>query len=184
MTSPLDSREFQAQLQRLEGLLRGVEGFADPAAQSHTRLIVQAVLDLHGASLRRLVDLLGEAGEAGRRLLDACARDEVVSGLLLLHGLHPLDLEERVRQALDGVRPYLRSHGGNVELVGVEDGVVRLRLEGNCHGCPSSDATMKQTIEEAILGKAPDAVSVVVEGEVEAASSTVNGGVRLALPVL
>jgi Fe-S cluster biogenesis protein NfuA len=184
MTSPLDSREFQAQLQRLEGLLRGVERFADPAAQSHTRLIVQAILDLHGAALGRLVEHLGEAGEAGRAILDACARDDVVSGLLLLHGLHPLDLEARVRQALDGVRPYLRSHGGNVELVGVEDGVVRLRLAGNCHGCPSSAATMKQTIEEAILGKAPDAVSVVVEGEGETALPMVDSGARLALTVL
>ena len=74
-----------------------------------------------------------------------------MGGLLLLHGLHPLDLEARVRQALDKVRPYLRSHGGNVELLGVDEGVVRLRLEGSCHGCPSSAATMRQTIEEAIL---------------------------------
>ena len=46
----------------------------------------------------------------------------MVGGLLMLHGLHPLDLETRVRQALDQVRPYLRSHGGNVELLGVSDG--------------------------------------------------------------
>jgi Fe-S cluster biogenesis protein NfuA len=184
MTSPINSQEFQAELQRLEGLLRGVERFTDPAAQSHTRLIVQAVLDLHGAALGRLVEILGEAGEAGRGILDACGRDDVVSGLLLLHGLHPLDLEARVRQALEGVRPYLRSHGGNVELLGVDDGVVRLRLEGSCHGCPSSAVTMKQTIEEAILGKAPDAVSVVVEGQIEVPPLTADGGARLALPVL
>ena len=104
------------------------------------------------------------AGEAGAAILDACARDDVVGGLLLLHGLHPLDLEARVRQALEQVRPYLRSHGGNVELLGVGDGVVRLRLEGSCHGCPSSAVTMKQTIEEAILAKAPDVTAVEVEG--------------------
>ncbi len=184
MSDPLDPREFQAELQRLEGLLRGVERFADPAAQSHTRLVVQAVLDLHGAGLGRLVDVLEEAGEAGRGILDSCARDDVLSGLLLLHGLHPLDLEARVRQALEGVRPYLRSHGGNVELLGVEDGVVRLRLEGSCHGCPSSSVTMKQTIEEAILARAPDAAAVVVEGEVAAARPAADGGARLALPVL
>ena len=61
------------------------------------REIVQAVLDLHGAGLERILGHLADAGDR-RRVLDACARDEVVGGLLLLHGLHPLDLEERVLQ--------------------------------------------------------------------------------------
>src|SRR5262245_38024060 len=123
MTSPPDARAFQSQLQRLETLLREAEGFADPAAQAWTRQVVQAVLDLHGAGLGRLVGHLEAAGSAGAEILDACAGDDVVAGLLLLHGLHPLGVEARVRQALDQVRPYLRSHGGDVELLGVTDGV-------------------------------------------------------------
>jgi len=138
MTDTLDAREFRAQLERLDGLLRGVERFADPEARTQTRAMVRAVLDLHGAGLGRLLDHLADAVEAGRAVLDACARDDVVSDLLLLHGLRPLDVEARVRQALEQVRPYLRSHGGNVELLGVETGVVRLRLQGSCHSCPSS----------------------------------------------
>jgi Fe-S cluster biogenesis protein NfuA len=81
------------------------------------------------------------------------------------------------------VRPYLRSHGGSVELLGVDDGVVRLRLEGNCHHCPSSAVTMKQTIEEAILGKAPEVAAVEVEGMAEGVPA-VHGGARVALPLL
>jgi Fe-S cluster biogenesis protein NfuA len=184
MTTTLDAREFQAQLQRLDGLLREAERFSDPAAQTHTRAIVRAVLDLHGAALGRLLDHLEGAGEAGRAVLDACARDDLVSGLLLLHGLHPLDVETRVRQALEGVRPYLRSHGGNVELLGVSGGVVRLRLQGSCHSCPSSAVTMKQTIEEAILARAPDVTAVEVEGMTEPAPPPVDAGARVALPVL
>ena len=61
-----------------------------------------------------------------------------------------------MRGALDEVRPYLASHGGDVELLGVEDGVVRLRLEGSCNGCPSSAMTLKLAIEEAIARAAPD----------------------------
>jgi Fe-S cluster biogenesis protein NfuA len=184
MTDMLDAREFQAELQRLDGLLRGVERFTDPEAQTHTRAIVRAVLELHGAALGRLLDHLEDAGAAGRAVLDACARDEVVSGLLLLHGLHPLDVAERVRQALEQVRPYLRSHGGNVELLGVRDGVVRLRLQGSCHSCPSSAVTMKQTIEEAIIARAPDVTAVEVEGLTESAPAPADGGLRVALPVL
>ena len=120
MTPTLDARAFQAKLQRLDDLLREVDRFTDPAAQAHTREIVQAVLELHGVGLERLLDHVAEAGEPGAAVLDACAGDAVVSGLLLLHNLHPLDLEARVRQALDDVRPYLRSHGGNVELLGVD----------------------------------------------------------------
>jgi Fe-S cluster biogenesis protein NfuA len=182
MTDTLDGREFQAQMQRLDALLKGVERFTDPAAKAQVRALVRAVLDLHGAGLERLLRHVQAAGEAGGAILDACAGDDVVSGLLLLHGLHPLPVEERVRRALDDVRPYLRSHGGNVELLGVSDGVVRLRLEGSCHGCPSSALTMKQTIEEAILARAPDMMAVEVEGVAEGAPA--DGAVRVALPVL
>jgi Fe-S cluster biogenesis protein NfuA len=184
MTDTFDPREFQAELQRLDGLLGEVERFADPAAQSRTREIVRAVLELHAAGLGRILAHLEEAGEAGRQVLDTCAADPVVAGLLLLHGLHPLGLEERVRQALDGVRPYLRSHGGDVELLGISDGIVRLRLQGSCHSCPSSTVTMQQTIEAAVLGKAPDATAIEVEGVVEEVVPAADGHSRLALPLL
>jgi Fe-S cluster biogenesis protein NfuA len=182
MSSPFDARAFQARLERLDALLREVERFPDPAARAHVRETVQAVLDLHGAGLERLLDHLAAAGEAGAAALDACARDDVVGGLLLLHGLHPLGVADRVRQALEGVRPYLRSHGGNVELLGVSDGVVRLRLNGSCHSCPSSAVTMQQTIEEAIYGKAPEVTAVQVEGT--PAAEAEDGRARMALPLV
>src|SRR5579883_743635 len=90
---------FQAKLQRLDALLREAERFSDPALRSHTRQIVQAVLDLHGDGLEHILTILKEAGAAGESLLDACARDDVVAGLLLLHGLHPQDLPSRVAAA-------------------------------------------------------------------------------------
>jgi Fe-S cluster biogenesis protein NfuA len=165
MSDDLDARDFQARLQRLDALLQGVERIADPAARARTREIAQTLLELHGVGLERLLGHVAAAGEAGRAALDACGRDEVAGGLLLLHGLHPLDVEERVGLALEQVRPYLRSHGGEVELIGIRDGVALLRLLGSCHGCPSSAMTMKTTIEEAIVGRAPDLLGVEVEGE-------------------
>ncbi len=183
MTDTLDDRDFQASLQRLDDLLQGAERLADPAARARVREIAQAILELHGTGLACILDHLRAAGEVGDSVLDACVRDPVVGGLLLLHGLHPLDLEARVLQALEQVRPYLRSHGGNVELLGLDDGVARLRLVGNCHGCPSSAMTMKQTIEEAIVGRAPDVVAVEVEGETASPMTTPDGRPLVVLSV-
>ncbi len=184
MTNSFDARQFQARLERLDALLREAERSADPDGQIHSRALVQAVLDLHAAGLERLLYHLESAGPAGAALLDACAQDDVVGGLLLLHGLHPLDLESRVHQALEGVRPSLHSHGGNVELIGIQDGIVRLRLHGSCHHCPSSAVTMQQTIEEAIYGKAPEVLAVEVEGMAEKSLRLENGQARVALPLV
>jgi Fe-S cluster biogenesis protein NfuA len=175
MTETFDAREFQARLQRLDDRLQELERLGDPAVQARVREVVQALLDLHGEGLGRILGHLESAGAAGAAALEACARDDVIGGLLLLHGLHPLDLESRVLQALDDVRPRLRAHHGDVELIGVADGVVRLRLLGSCHGCASSAVTMKQTIEQAVLGRAPDAVALEVEGAVDEPLTTADG---------
>jgi Fe-S cluster biogenesis protein NfuA len=161
-----EEREFRQRMGRIETLVQEVERFADPAARAHTKEIVQAVLDLHGAGLERLLEhvIAAAPNGAGHALVDRLADDDVVAGLLLLHGLHPVDLRTRVARALDHVRPYLHSHGGNVELVNVDGGVVRLRMQGSCHGCPSSSVTLKLAIEEAIYDRAPDVTAIEVEG--------------------
>jgi Fe-S cluster biogenesis protein NfuA len=184
MSDTFDARTFQSRLERLDRLIGEVEHFADPAAKSHAREMVRALLELHETGLSRLLHHIDAAGEAGQSVLDSCVADGVVSGLMLLHGLHPLSLENRVLQALEGVRPYLRSHGGNVELLSLDDGVVRLRLQGSCHSCPSSTVTMQSTIEEAIYGRAPEIVSIAVESSAEDAANAIQEGMRFALPVL
>jgi Fe-S cluster biogenesis protein NfuA len=184
MASKFDAQAFQASLGRLEALLQRVDRSADPAAQTRARELVQAVLDLHAAPLERLLEQMRAAGDAGTALLDACARDEVIAGLLLLHGLHPRGLEDRVRQALEQVRPYLCSHGGNVELRDVRGDVVRLRLQGSFHSCPSPVVTMQQTIEEAIHAKAPEVTAVEVEEVPADASVPAEGRARVALPLV
>jgi Fe-S cluster biogenesis protein NfuA len=96
--------------------------------------------------------------------LDGWVVVEVVARLLVLHDLHPKDTETRVVEALDQVRPYLGSHAGGVELLGVDpEGVVHLRLEGSCDGCPSSVQTVKLAIERAIEEAAPEVTRVEVE---------------------
>jgi Fe-S cluster biogenesis protein NfuA len=179
-----DDREFQTEMQRLESLLHQAERGGDPAGRERLREILQTLLELQKAGLERILNGVDALGESGRAAIAALAGDELVGSLFALHGLHPLDVETRVRQALDSVRPYLRSHGGNVELLEVADGVVRLRLEGSCHHCPSSSLTMQQTVEEAILNRAPEVDAVEVEGMIDDAPVPDDSGARFALPIV
>ena len=116
-------------------------------------------------------------------MLQEAGQDDLVSSLLALYDLHPVDLAVRIEQALDQARPYLKSHGGAVELVGVEDQTVRLRLVGSCQGCPSSAATIKGTIEESIRARVPEIERIEVEG-LPSPSGAVGGAGFVPLAVL
>jgi Fe-S cluster biogenesis protein NfuA len=116
------------------------------------------------------------AESAGNETTTRLAADPLVANLLMLHNLHPVDLPTRVEQALVKVRPLLHSHGGDVELLGIEEGQVRLRLQGSCHGCPSSAMTLKHAIEEAILEFAPDIAGLDVAGVVDSRATLPKSG--------
>jgi Fe-S cluster biogenesis protein NfuA/nitrite reductase/ring-hydroxylating ferredoxin subunit len=162
----LDDQGLRERVARMEMLLGEIEALEDPNARSKAAEVVQVLLELYGEGLARMMDTIAE-GEEREKTFDAFAGDELISHLLLLHGLHPLDVETRVVRALEEVRPYLQSHGGNVELLGVEGGVARLRMQGSCSGCPSSTMTLKLAIEEAIQKAAPDLEGIEAEGVVE-----------------
>jgi Fe-S cluster biogenesis protein NfuA len=163
--------DFQKGLERIEEQIQLIESVADPHLKASTLELVQSLIALHGAGIERLLELIANRPD-GQALIDELGDDEMVSSLLVLHGLHPLDVATRVKHALDKVGPYLASHGGSVELLGIsDDGVVRLRLLGSCQSCSSSTATLKLAIEEAIHQFAPDVVKVEAEG-VEAEPST------------
>jgi Fe-S cluster biogenesis protein NfuA len=146
---------------RVEELLDELDSVPDERARAMATALVQALLDVYGEGLARLVGHVAERDDGA--LAAALAHDEHVAPLLILHGLHPVPLEERVRAGLDEVRPYLELHGGDVELLGIDDGVVRLQLQGSCSGCPSAAITLKHAVEEAIQKAAPDVAGIVAE---------------------
>jgi len=162
----LDDKGLQERVARMETLLGEIETLADPNARARAAEMAQVLLELYGEGLARMMEVVAEGSER-ERTFEAFAGDELISHLLLLHGLHPLDLETRVVQALEEVRPYLQSHGGNVELLGIEGGVARVRLQGSCDGCPSSTVTLKLAIEEAVMKAAPDLEGIEAEGVTE-----------------
>ncbi len=147
---------------RVEELLASLR--SEPGAAAAAEELVQLLVGLYGDGLGHIVAALQDQGVPGAEMLDRLTQDPLVESLLLLHDLHPLDVDTRIQRALDGVRPYLGSHAGGVEYLGVSDGVARLRLEGSCHGCPSSTVTVQLAIEGAVQEAAPEVAEVVVEG--------------------
>jgi len=88
----------------------------------------------------------------------------MVESLLLVHDLHPLDLDSRVRRGLERIGPQLGSRAGHVSYLGVTAGVARLELDGGDLGCPSSAQAVRQVIARAVMDAAPEVTDVVVDG--------------------
>ncbi|TCO62392.1 NifU family protein [Actinocrispum wychmicini] len=143
--------------ERVEQLLGGLRPGRDKETAEE---LVRLLVTMYGDGLTRIMALLGDSP-----VVADLVADPLVESLLLLHDLHPVDVDTRIQRALDQVRPYLGSHAGGVDYLGVsEDGMAQLRLQGNCQGCPSSTVTVKMAIESAIMAAAPDIAGVAVAG--------------------
>jgi Fe-S cluster biogenesis protein NfuA/nitrite reductase/ring-hydroxylating ferredoxin subunit len=157
----LTSDELIARVQELTAQLEEVQDFQARAIADE---LVASIMQLYGEGLERIVDALAEPGATAADVRERLVDDGVVASLLLIHGLYPIDLETRVNEALESVRPYMESHGGDVELIGIEDGVAKMRLVGHCEGCPASEATLELAIKKALEETAPDLEGLEVEG--------------------
>ena len=170
-----ETSELKKRLARVESLVREADKVADPQLRAQIQELVGFLLEFHGEALAKMVGDVAELGVPGHALIDAWSHDELTSSLLLLYDLHPVDTESRVLAALEQVRPFLNSHGGNVQYLGLADGAVHLRLEGHCHGCPSSTFTLRMRIEKAIYEAAPDVAAIELEGLDDAPAADGNG---------
>jgi Fe-S cluster biogenesis protein NfuA/nitrite reductase/ring-hydroxylating ferredoxin subunit len=158
VAAPIDLRVVGDQIE--EGLAH-LERVLDPLVFEQVQDVISLVTDLYGGGLARILELAGEAPALRERM----AEDDLVASLLVLHDLHPLSLEDRVRRALESVRPYLGSHGGDVEVLAIDgdEGVVSLRLLGSCDGCSSSSVTLELAVQAAIEEAAPEITRIDVE---------------------
>ena len=170
-----DDKELRQQLQRVAGLVREVEEIADPKARSAAKELVQTLMNVHGAALERMLEQIFQTGDIGQRVIDELGADPLVGSLLVLHGLHPDDLETRVQKALLTIAPDIRVHGIEPEVVSIQAGEVRLRATPGAHTCGSNASTARKMLEEAIYEAAPDVTSLRIEGlEGKAASGFVS----------
>jgi Fe-S cluster biogenesis protein NfuA/nitrite reductase/ring-hydroxylating ferredoxin subunit len=169
-------------LARVQELSEQVERLDDPRARELAAELVSSVIAMYGDGLARIMSVIHGSREAGATILDELTQDGAVASLLLIHDLYPVGLRERVQEALDTVRPYMESHGGDVELLALTDeGVARLALQGSCHGCAASRATLETAITQALAEHCPDLAGIEVEGVVE--ESAVSSITGMALPM-
>jgi Fe-S cluster biogenesis protein NfuA/nitrite reductase/ring-hydroxylating ferredoxin subunit len=172
--SPQDADELIGRIQELQAQLESL----DPIARGMAEELVGAVVQMYGEGLQRVMAAV-EDSPAVCGLLTA---DPVVASLLLIHDLYPVPLEKRVAEALERVRPYMASHGGDVELIGVIDGVAHLRLQGSCRSCAASSATLELAVRQALEEAAPDLHGMEVDGVVEPAPEPLGTPLPMAAP--
>ena len=179
-----DARDFREDIQRIGGLVQEIESITDPAVRAATKDLVQSLMDLHGAALEKALEIVADAGEPGMSIIDRLGRDSLVSSVLILYGLHPEDIETRAVKAVERVRPQLRKQGCEVELLGLDDGAIHLRVETGSHTCGSTAKTVHATLEAAMYEAAPDLSSLLIEGlEEKPASGFVALDKLMARPV-
>jgi Fe-S cluster biogenesis protein NfuA/nitrite reductase/ring-hydroxylating ferredoxin subunit len=166
-------------LDRIQELSTRVDALSDGHARMIAQELVATVIAMYGDGLQRIVETIEGSREAGATILDQLSQDGAVASLLLIHDLYPVSLEDRVIEALDTVRPYMESHGGNVELTGVTDGVARLELKGSCNGCAASRATLELAIKQALDEHAPDLAGLEVHGVTDEPPAPATEGVAL-----
>lgn len=169
----MDNIEFQSRAEEVDRLVQRVSALEDQEARTAALDLLQASMDFHGAALSRIVEILSEAGEAGRSLLAKLGADPLICGLLVLYGIHPVALEDRIAGALKKIAPQLRKQNAAAELLRIEESVVRIRIKNSGHGCGSSSAALKPVVQQAILEAAPEVAEIVVDGLSESDSSFV-----------
>jgi Fe-S cluster biogenesis protein NfuA/nitrite reductase/ring-hydroxylating ferredoxin subunit len=166
-----DGENLRQVSDRIERLLEEVRSMASRPAVARVDELVRLIVHLYGKGLEKILEIVDQA-DAGGSVIARLSEDPLIASILVLHGLHPVSAEDRIQGALEKVRPYLGSHAGGVEFLGLdESGVVRLRLEGSCHGCPSSTVTVKMAIERAIEEAAPEVTRIEVQGVAEKKSA-------------
>lgn len=154
---------------QIEDLVHKVEAISDPAVKANATALIQSLLDVHARAFERVVEIVLQQKDLGLTVLDHFAADELIGSLLLLYRLHPDALDVRLNKAIAAVRKAAALQGADVELIGVEEEVVRIRLSGAVHGCVSTQ--LQKLIEDAIYEAVPEISAVHVENAMQVSNS-------------
>ena len=169
---------LQRTAERIDTLIKEFEASSDRVMREKAEELVRVLMEIQGAALGKILEYVRDSGETAKNLLDRLTHDELIEGLLVVHGLHPQDVETRVTRALHRLSPSLEAHGGGVKYLDFKDGILSLQLEGSCHGCPSSSATLNSAIQKAVEQAAPEVLRIEVKEANTAASGTAHDNGR------
>ncbi|MBV8052598.1 MAG: hypothetical protein JOZ80_15515 [Acidobacteriaceae bacterium] len=168
----MNSGEFQALTQKVDELVQQVTALPESEARTAALELLQSVMDLHGAGMARIVEILSGTDDPGRSSLDKLGADPIVCGLLVLYGIHPIPADQRVRCAIESLAPPLKKLGATAEFLGFKDGAVRLKIHTDAQ--ISSQDKLRATIEQAILAAAPEVTDIAIEGLTSASFVPLN----------
>ncbi len=171
--------QFEALVESVDQKLESIEKNSVPGFCQQVGELVNDLLEMYRMGFEQVMHY----ARSYPGLPQKFAEDPVLGPLLMIHNMHPLSFEERVNKALENVRPYLKTHDGNVRLNSVKQGIVTLVLEGHCQGCPSSRITVKTAIEQELMRWAPDMLDLIVEGEDHLEGMTADDSSRVVIPL-
>lgn len=146
--------DFTQLAERVDQAVNGVRKL-DPAARKEALALKTAIEEFHKVGLTKIVQRL-KADPRGKELLFELVDEPSVYALFAMHGIVRADITTQVLRVLDMVRPYMQSHGGDVELDRVEGDTVYVRLQGACNGCSMSAVTLREGVEEALINQIPE----------------------------
>ena len=158
MSAAEERLRVEETLRRIDDLVTAFGHIADPAARDSARELLEAVLDLHGLALARIMAAVA-ASKDGQQMLADLGQDEQIKAVLLLYGLHPDDPETRLRRALAAMQPRLDQAGLAVRLGRVTAKTASLRISG----APATAERLRQEIEEAVVNAAPDLDEITID---------------------
>lgn len=156
--------EFQEQIRQLGKLVAQFDELPSGSAKTAGRELVQLLMDVHGAGLERMMEVVSASGSTAPEVIHKLGQDPVVGGLLLLYSLHPEDLETRVRKAVERLRPHLRKLACSVELEAIHEGAVQVRLTSSGHSCGTTSQDLRSIVEDGVYEFAPDVASLKILG--------------------
>ena len=156
-----DGTRAQERIDRIEELVRRAESLSDPKARRVAVDLLEAVLDFHAAGLDRIMEIIAGSGRAGEAIMEHIASDDLTGSMLLLHDLHPDDLETRINRAVHKLQDAFASLGARLSLIAIESGTVRLQFDSTRSW---SGTPVRSSVENAIFQAAPEIANVVIEG--------------------
>ena len=159
-----DSGGFQEQVRKLGELVTQFDDMPDSPQKTAGKELVQLLMEVQSQGLERMMEIVFDSNETGGALIDRLGKDDVAGGLMLLYSLHPDSLEVRVQSAVERMRSRLRKLSCTIDLLSIDDGVVRVRVTRGGHSCGSSASELRALVENGVYELAPDLTSLEISG--------------------
>jgi len=165
--------EFQEQVRQLGQLITQFDQMPEGPQKTACKQLVQLLMDVHGAGLDRIMEIVFENEAAGPAIIDKLGQDSITSSLLLLYSLHPDNLETRLNKAVERMRPRLRKLSYSVDLLTVHEGAVEVRVTSSAsgHSCGSTARDVRTIVEDGVYELAPDITLLEIRGLEEPANA-------------